>query len=394
MKKKIKNTPTSIPYGKQSINKSDQKAILAVLQSPYLTQGPKVQEFEKEIAKYCGARYVVAFANGTAALHAACHAAGIKSGDEGITSPISFTASANCLLFVGATPKFADIEKKTAQIHLDKIAPIITRKTKAIIPVDLAGRPTNNLSELYSFCQKKNIKLIVDAAHSFGADYKVGKKSFKVGCSSHSDMTCLSFHPVKTMTTGEGGAVTTNSKDLYQKLLLFRHHGITKNPKDFENNEFKNHSWYYEMHDLGYNYRITDMQCALGLSQLKRIDTFVEKRRKIAKRYQEKLCGHIDFLASDDKWTHSAHHIFPVLFPKEKKEALFEHLRKQRIFGQLHYFPIYRQPYYQKKFRYTPKDYPQTEEYFRRAISLPIFPDLKWQEQKYVIDTINSFLEK
>ena len=265
-----------IPYGRQWIEKDDIDAVVDVLKSDYVTTGPAVEQFEKTVAKYVGAKYAVAIANGTAALHAACYAAGIGPGDEVITTPITFAASANCALYCGATPVFADIEEDTYNIDPKEIEKKITEKTKAIVAVHFTGQPCK-MDEIHAIAKKHKLIVIEDAAHALGADYK-GKR---VG--SMSDMTTFSFHPVKHITTGEGGMIVTNSKKLYDKLILFRSHGITRDAKKLEKNEG---GWYYEQQDLGYNYRITDIQCAIGTSQMKKLDKFVERRRAIAKRYE------------------------------------------------------------------------------------------------------------
>jgi len=266
-----------IPYGKQTIDEDDIEAVVKVMKSDWLTQGPDVQEFEEKMARYVGTRYAVAFNSGTSALHGAMFAAGIGKGDEIITSPITFVASANCAVYLGAIPKFADINLNTYCINPDKIELAITEKTKAIVPVDLAGYPVD-LEKIQQLAEKYNLTIIEDAAHALGAE----RNGEKVG--TQADMTMFSFHPVKHITTAEGGIITTNSKNYYEKMLQFRSHGITKDPEKIEK---KDGPWYYEMQTLGYNYRITDIQCALGISQLKKIDKFIKRRRELAGRYDE-----------------------------------------------------------------------------------------------------------
>ncbi len=269
-----------LPYGKQSIDKCDIEAIINILNGDYLTTGPTVKQFEDKVAKYVGAKYAVAVSNGTAALHAACYAAGIREGDEVITSPMTFAASANCILYCGGKPVFADINPDTYNIDPKEIEAKITNKTKAIIPVHFTGQSVD-LDPIMELAKKHNLIVIEDAAHALGTKYK-GKY---IGSISH--MTEFSFHPVKTVTTGEGGIITTNSKELYEKLVLFRTHGITKNSEFMSYKE--EGPWYYEQIDLGYNYRITDLQCALGLSQMDKIDGFIKRRKELVNMYNKEL---------------------------------------------------------------------------------------------------------
>lgn len=376
-----------IPYGKQQISREDIQEVLKALESDWITQGPLIETFEKALAENCQSQFVVVFSSGTAALHAACAVANIKD-HEVITSPLSFVASANCALYNQAHVTFADVHHKTAQINWETLAPKITSKTKAIIPVDLCGQP-GDLPKIFEEAKKKNLLVIRDAAHSFGAQYQSNKQQIPVG-SQHAHMTCLSFHPVKSITTGEGGAVTTNDETLYQKLLEFRHHGICKDPNKFKNKEFKEKLWYHEMQSLGFNYRITDMQCALGLSQLKTLKEKITARQKVVRNYQNQLKDIVSFL--DHNLEESAHHILPIQVPPKVRDALMKNLQDHGIGSQLHYIPIYRQPYYQKLYNIDPKNFPASEAYFKSALSIPVFPDLTVKQQEFIIQKIKDFL--
>ena len=374
-----------IPYGRQWITKEDISAVVKVLKSDWITQGPKIAEFERTVAKYCGARYAVAVSSGTAALHVACLAAGIKQGDEVITSPVTFVASANCVLYCGGKPVFADIEEKTANIDAFEIEKKINKKTKAIIPVDFAGHPCD-LDAILKIAKKRGLLVIEDAAHSLGAKYK-GKK---IG--GLADMTILSFHPVKHITTGEGGMVLTNDKKLYSRLLLYRTHGITRDPEELEDNHG---AWYYEMKVLGYNYRITDIQCALGISQLKRLDYFVKRRREIAEIYKKELSSikAIELPAEEDS-CRSSYHLYVIrVKDKTKRAGIFQQLRTKGIMANVHYIPVHLHPYYRQNFGYKKGDFPIAEDYYQRAISLPIYPKMNLNQVKRIIIAVKDALK-
>ncbi len=371
-----------IPYGRQSINEDDIKAVEEVLKSDFLTTGPKIAEFERKFADYVGAKYAVAVSNGTAALHIACMAAGIGKGDEVITTPITFAASANCALYCGATPVFADIDPVTYNISPESVESHVTERTKAIIPVHYTGQ-TCDMDAIHKIADKYNLIVIEDAAHAVGAEYK-GKK---IG--SLSDMTEFSFHPVKHITCGEGGIVTTNREDLYEKLKLFRTHGITREEKFLHKVDGP---WYYEQIDLGYNYRITDIQAALGISQLGRIDKFLEKRKKIAAKYDEAFR---DFngieIPKQAEYSNSAYHLYVIKVDKSIRKALFEYLKANNIGVNVHYIPVYTFPYY-REHGYENVKCENAEKLYESIISIPIYYDLSDEEQDYVIDKIKEFM--
>ncbi len=377
-----------IPYGHQFIDKEDISKVVDVLSSDWLTQGPKIKEFEEALCKYTGAKYAVVVSSGTAALHIACLAAGIKQGDEVITSPITFVASANCVLYCGGKPIFADIQDDTINIDPKEIKKKISKKTKAIILVHFAGHPCD-LEEIYSIAKDNNLIIIEDACHALGAEYK----GHKIGSCKFSDMTVFSFHPVKSITTGEGGAVLTNNEELYEKLLMLRTHGITKDKNKLLN---KNEGdWWYEMHCLGFNYRITDFQCALGLSQLKKLDNFIQYRRKIVEIYNKEL-SKIDeiILPVERHYVKSSWHIYYIRLKNSKKrKEVFEFLREQNIGVQVHYIPVYLHPYYIKTFGYKERCCPKAEGYYKSAITIPLFVGLKKSEIKYIVDHIKGTIK-
>ena len=384
----------AIPYGKQTIHKKDIQALLGVFETDWLTQGPKVEEFEKAMARYTGAKYAVAVSNGTAALHIACLAAGLKKGTEAITTPMTFLATPNSVIYSGAKPVFADIDPDTINITPDLIKDKITSKTKVLLPVHFAGLPCDMFG-IAQIAKKNGLKVIEDACHCLGGKYKYNGKWIKVGSCKHSDMTVFSFHPVKHITTGEGGMVTTNSRKLYKKLILLRSHGTVKSRSMKKNKG----AWYYEMHDLGYNYRLTDFQCALGISQLQRIDEFLNRRRDIAKEYDREFSG-IDGVSvncsSKDK--KHAYHLYLLAIDYDKfkttRKKFVQKLSKKGILTQVHYIPIYRQPYYKKAFSYMPKQYPASEKYYSRALSIPMYPGMTKKDIKKVVSVIKKTLNE
>lgn len=376
-----------IPYGKQWIDDEDIKAVVEVLKSDYLTTGPKIEEFEEKFAAYVGAKYAVAVSNGTAALHAACFAAGIGPGDEVITTPLTFAASANCVLYQGGKPVFADIDPETYNISVEEIKKKITNKTAAVIPVHFTGQPCD-MEEIYEIALENNLIVIEDAAHALGATYK----GEKIGNCRFSDMTVFSFHPVKHITTGEGGMITTNKKELYDKLRLFRTHGITKEPDKYIRKT--DESWYHEQQMLGYNYRMTDIQAALGISQLKKSDEFLKRRREIARIYNQKL-AEIEWIKLPYQETdrESSWHLYVIQVDEEKlgksRKDVFNHLRSKGIGVQVHYIPVYWHPYYQE-LGYEIGLCPEAESVYKKIISLPIFPGMTKEEIRRILNYLED----
>ncbi|MFD1736761.1 UDP-4-amino-4,6-dideoxy-N-acetyl-beta-L-altrosamine transaminase [Bacillus salitolerans] len=376
---------TYISYGQQWIDEEDINTVVHTLNSPYITQGPKIEEFERKVANYVGAKYAVAFTNGTAALHAACFAAGISEGDEVITSPITFAASANCVRYVGGVPVFADIDPKTYNIDPTQIERNITSKTKAIIPVDFTGQPVD-LDPILEVARKHNLVVIEDGAHSIGATYK-GKR---VG--TQADMTMFSFHPVKHITTAEGGMIVTDFDEYARRLKLFRSHGITT-----QNLSKDEGPWYYEMVELGYNYRMTDIQAALGVSQMSRLDEFVRRRREIVSIYNEEFSKFeavtIPYQLEE---TNSSWHLYMITIDLDKftvgRREIFEALRAENIGVHVHYIPVYLHPYYQH-LGYNRGLCTIAEEWYEKALTLPIFPKMSDEDINSVIQGVNKVLD-
>ncbi len=373
-----------IPYGRHFIDEDDIAAVVSVLKSDHLTQGPAVDAFESGLSKYAGVKYAVVFSSGTAALHAAYFAAGIKAEDEMITSPITFAATANAGLYLGAKPVFVDVKKDTGNIDFSSIEGKINDKTKVIVPVHYAGHPVD-LEQIAGIAQKRGIIVIEDACHALGAKYT----DFSIGDCKYSDMVVFSFHPVKHITTGEGGAVMTNNRDYYEKLLIFRTHGITR--KDFVNEPHGD--WYYEMKFLGYNYRMTDIQAALGMSQLKKLDGFISRRREIADIYNKafKDNPYFDMPVEMDYAFHS-YHLYPIRLKdeyKEKKEEIFIRLKQNGLGVQVHYIPVYLQPYYQR-LGFKSGLCPYAEDFYQREISIPLYPSMNDEDVAAVVERIKE----
>jgi len=375
-------------YSHQDINDDDINAVVGVLKSNFLTTGPKITEMEQKICEITGAKYAVACSNGTAALHIACMAAGIKEGDEIITTPITFAASANCGLYCGATPVFADINPETYQIDPADVERKITDKTKAVIPVDFTGA-TVQLDEIREICDRHGLILIEDAAHSFGSKYK----NKMVG--SIADMTEFSFHAIKTVTGGEGGAVATNSKELYDKLMLYRTHGITRNP-EFMGNE-SDGPWYYDMVDLAPNYRITDIQAALICSQMDRLDKFAERRHEIKKRYDAAFSKLPQLqIQKEIPETDAVRHLYIIRVKADKlkidRKKFFEALAAENVMCNVNYIPVYYFSYYQK-LGYKKGLCPNAESYYDEAISIPFYSALKDEDVEDVIAAVTKICE-
>lgn len=376
-----------LPYGKHYIDESDINAVIDVLNSDFITQGPIIGEFEKKLADYFQARYAVVFNSGTSALHAAYFAMGLENGDQIITSPITFVSTSNAALYLGAKPIFSDVEEETGNINASIIECKMNDNVKSIVPVHYAGNPVD-LKSIHKLSKENDLVLIEDAAHAMGANYN----GHQIGSCQYSDMTIFSFHPVKHITTGEGGAVLTNNSDYYDKLLTFRSHGITKenfySPADGD--------WYYEMQHLGYNYRMTDIQAALGISQLKKLKNFVERRRKIARIYHEAFEENPYFNVLTTNENDSSYHLFPILLKDEyqkKKKEIFNILKNQKLGVQVHYIPVYLQPYYLNN-GYKRGTCPIAESFYEKEISIPIFPAMTDEDIISVINTVLNTFKK
>ncbi|MBA3696903.1 MAG: UDP-4-amino-4,6-dideoxy-N-acetyl-beta-L-altrosamine transaminase [Methylotenera sp.] len=388
-----------IPYGKHYIDEDDIQSVVNVLRNAPLTQGPKVEEFERTVADYVGAKYAVAVSSGTAALHLACMAAELGQGDNVITSPNTFVASANCVLYVGATPQFADIDADTLNISPVSLSKkcIKLGKVAAIIPVHFGGLPCD-MPEIKEIANQYGAKIIEDASHALGATYPHGGK---VGNCAHSDMTVFSFHPVKIIAAGEGGMITTNDESIYRKLLRLRSHGINKLDDEFECHEEAfsegaTNPWYYEMLELGFNYRITDIQAALALSQLGKLSQFLQKRRQVAKTYDNVFNGLKNIVPAQLVGReNNAHHLYVVRIQFEKlgitRRQFMNKLIERGIICQVHYIPVHLQPYY-RNLGYKRGDYPITEYYYQQALSLPEYYSLSSENQYRVVDLIKAIV--
>jgi UDP-4-amino-4,6-dideoxy-N-acetyl-beta-L-altrosamine transaminase len=380
-----------IPYSRQWIDEADIKAVQDILQSDYLTQGPAIELFEDAIKQVTGAKYCVAVSNATQGLHIAVAALKIEEGAEGITTPITFVASANCLLTNNLIPVFADIDPKTYNIFPKEIEKKITAKTRVIIPVDFAGQAVD-IDSIRQIADKHHLYIVEDAAHAIGSNYIDGKP---VGCCHKADMTIFSFHPVKTITCGEGGAITTNNELLYKRLLKLRTIGITKNAAELSKNPGP---WYYEMQSLSGNYRMTDIQAALGCSQLSKLTLFKQRRREIINRYNTAFMDNPYIITPhEEKNNESCFHLYVLKIDFEKlgktRKQVMEELREKGIGTQVHYIPVNSQPYYKERYGYKREDYPITEDYYDKTLSLPLYPKMNDRDIVYVIQHLATVLE-
>ena len=373
-----------LPYGKQSIDDSDIAAVVEILKSDWLTTGPKVDEFEVKFAAFCGAKHAVAVATGTAALHCTVYAAGIKSGDEVIVTPMTFAASANCILYQGGTPVFADVDPDTLLLDPEQVERNVTEKTKAIIAVDYAGQPCD-YDALRHIADEHGLILIADECHAVGGVYK-GRPVGSLG-----DLNTFSFHPVKHMTTGEGGMITTDNAEYAVQMRIFRNHGITTDHRQRQ----QHGSWFYEMTDLGFNYRISDIQCALGISQLKKLPGWIKRRQEIARQY-DKAFADLDGITSlglrsdlDHSTTEHAYHLYVVRI-EQNRDQVFSTLRASDIGVNVHYIPVYLHPYYRERFGTTSGLCPVTEAAYKQILSLPIFPAMTNDDVKCVIKALRA----
>ncbi len=375
-----------IYYGRQWIDDADIRAVEDVLRSDFITCGPKVSELESKLCEYTGAKYAVAVSNGTAALHCACLAAGISEGDEVITTPLTFAASANCVLYCGATPVFADVNSETYNIDPIEIEKKITKNTKAIIAVDFTGQAVQ-LNEIRALCEKYNLVLIEDAAHSIGTNY-AGRK---VG--SIADMTTFSFHPVKTITAGEGGAILTNDEALYNKLVLFHTHGITHNEEMMEGAPHEG-IWYYEQISLGYNYRMTDFQAALLISQLKKLESFKERRQEIVSRYDDAFHEIPEIIIQKEiDESDTCRHLYIIRLNLDRltcsRKDFFDALSAENVQPQIHYIPVYWFPYY-KRLGYKKGLCPNAEQIYSSIMSIPLYPKMTDRDVEDVICAVKK----
>ncbi len=383
-----------LPYGRQCVGADDVRAVVRTLKSDRLTQGPKVLEFEEAFAKYCGAPYAVAVSSGTAGLHLAALVVGFRQAEEAVTTPITFVASSNCLIYAGAKPVFADIDPLTVGLDSVCVKKVMSTKTRAIVNVHFAGQPSM-IGRKETYSRRRDFYVIEDACHALGASYLAGDSWKKIGSCYESDMAVFSFHPVKSITTGEGGMITTRSRDLYERLRLLRSHGITKDSKFLLDKKKAHQPWYYEMQELGFNYRISDIQCALGISQLKKLNLFIKTRCEIANFYDQRF-ERISTLRIPARipGTRSSHHLYVLRVDFKKigttREEVMRRLSKKGIVTQVHYIPVTHQPYYKKRFRPSKEMFPVAERYYETALSIPIYPAMTKAQTRHVVSSVEQ----
>ncbi len=381
----------AIPYARQALGNDDIREALRALRSERITQGPKIEEFEERLCRYTGAGYAVAVSSGTAALHLALYALGAGEGDRILTSPITFSASANCAFYVGAEPGFVDIDDRTYHMDLLELESLLGKRSfrkrvKAVVPVHLMGT-VSDMPRIRRICSRYGIRVVEDAAHALGANYEgAGGTRSMVGRCAHSDITTLSFHPIKQITTGEGGAVLTNSRKIYEKAKRARHHGITRRAPD---------TWRYDIEEIGYNYRITDFQSALGVSQLGKLDRMTDIRRSLVDGYNKGLAG-VDGirLPYQRPGTRASYHLYVIRVPAGKRDRLYEYLRAAGILTQVNYIPVHTFAYYRKRFGYKKGDFPVAERYAEECLSLPLYVGLTKKDQRRVISKVREFFNR
>ena len=390
-----------IPYGKQDVTEEDILAVVETLKSDYLTQGPQIEKFEKAFAEYVGSKYAIAVSNGTTALHLSVLSLGLKPGEKVITTPITFAASANCILYCGGEVIFSDIDPKTYLIDLNRVEDLLRKdnKIRGIVPVDFAGRAVN-LEDVKTLADKYHAWILEDSCHAPGGYFQDSSGTKQLcGNGQFADLSIFSFHPVKHIAAGEGGMITTNNEEHFQKLSELRTHGITRDKNKFQNNiEVANSSqnnseypgWYMEMQSLGYNYRLTDIQAALGLSQLSRADGGIGKRRKIAEGYYDAFKGKSWLTGQSGVVDGHAYHLY--IIEVDNRLELYNHLRSKNVFAQVHYIPVHLMPYYQS-FGWKLGDLPNAEKYYSRCLSIPMYPTLTSDKQEYIVQTINEFYD-
>lgn len=377
-----------IPYGRQCIEDDDIAAVSRVLRSDFLTTGPEVTSFESDIAAYVGAKYCVAVSSATAGLHIAVSALNLQEGSEGITSPNTFVASGNCMVYNGLSPRFADIDPETFNIDPSAVEEVLTEKTKLLIPVHFAGRACP-MERITAIAKSHGLRVIEDAAHAIGSRYADG---VRVGSCSHSDMTVFSFHPVKTLTTGEGGAITTNDAELYRRLVMLRSHGITKDAAFMSTYQGP---WFYEMQQLGFNYRMTDIQAALGRSQLGKLDRFMLRRQELVRRYHAELSDVSWITTPDDSQdSETCFHLYVIRAEWDaiglNRATVMERLREVGVGTQVLYIPVHTHPYYRQSFGYAWGDFPASEHYYEHSLALPLYPAMTDEDQLRVIHALKE----